>query len=73
MRFRDRQNELGELGLRNTGPADASTGSAPAPGNLNAIRQAGEALLDAGDDAIDRALSGNSEEFLAASRQQGGQ
>jgi hypothetical protein len=71
MRFRDRQNELSELGLRNTGPPDASTG--PAPGNLNAIRQAGEALLDAGDDAIDRALSGNSEEFLAASRQQGGQ
>jgi hypothetical protein len=71
MKFRDRLNELDELGLLNTLPADPSNG--PGPGNLNVLRQAGEALLDAGDDAIDRALSGNSEEFLAASRQQGGQ
>ena len=71
MRFRDRLNESGELELRSTVPADSYTGQAP--GNLNAIRQAGEALLAAGDDAIDRALSGNSEDFLTASRQQGGQ
>jgi hypothetical protein len=37
------------------------------------MRQVGEALLDAGDEAIDRALSSNSEEFLAARRQEGGQ
>jgi hypothetical protein len=71
MRFRDRLNELRELGLRNTPPNDPSSG--PSPGSLNAMREAGDAVLDAGDDAIDRALSGNSEQFLAANRQQGGQ
>lgn len=71
MRFRDRLNQLRESGLRDAQPEDPSSG--PAPGSLDAMRQAGEALLDAGDDAIDRALSGNSEEFLAANRQEGGQ
>jgi hypothetical protein len=37
------------------------------------MRQAGEDFLRAGDDAINRALSGNSEAFLAANRQQGGE
>jgi hypothetical protein len=71
MRFYDRLNELGELGLRNTPPTVPFSG--PAPGSLNALRQAGEALLDAGDDAIDHTLSGNSEAFLNANLQEGGQ
>ena len=47
---------------------------APAPGgNLAQMRLAGEALLAAGADAINRALSSDSEKFLAANTQQGGQ
>jgi len=41
--------------------------------SLNHTREAAERFLAAGDDAINRALSGNSEDFLAANRQQGGQ
>jgi hypothetical protein len=41
--------------------------------NLPDLRRAGEDFLKAGDEAIGRALSGNSEEFLAANRQQGGE
>jgi len=40
---------------------------------LTLRRQAGEDLLAAGEAIINRALSGNSEAFLAANRQQGGQ
>jgi len=41
--------------------------------DLDATRQAVERLLTAGDAAINRALSGDSERFLAANRQQGGE
>ena len=41
--------------------------------NLNATREAAERFLTAGDDAINRALSVNSEDFLAANTQEGGQ
>ena len=41
--------------------------------NLARARTAGRGLLAAGADAIQKALSGNSESFLAATRQQGGQ
>ncbi len=44
-----------------------------AGGDLERIRQAGAELLAAADEAIDRALSGDSEAFLAANRQQGGE
>jgi len=41
---------------------------------LDALRRAGQEMLRAGDEAINRALSkGNSESFLAANKQQGGQ
>jgi hypothetical protein len=50
------------------------TANATAPGgNLAQMRLAGEALLAAGADAINRTLSSDSEKFLAASTQQGGQ
>jgi hypothetical protein len=51
----------------------------PAPGTddgsagLDAAREEGERFLRAGDRALDRALSGDSEAFLRASRQEGGQ
>lgn len=52
--------------------------TAPAPpeaeqGELDRMRSVGEDLLAAGDAAIARALSGDSEAFLRANRQQGGQ
>lgn len=37
------------------------------------LRQAGADLLAAADEAINRALSGDSEAFLSANRQEGGQ
>ena len=40
---------------------------------LAQLRREGHELLAAGDDAIDRALSGDSETFNTAVRQQGGQ
>lgn len=49
-----------------------ATGDAEA-GEMDRFRDAGEELLAAGDEAIRRALSGDSEAFLRANRQQGGQ
>jgi hypothetical protein len=51
---------------------------APGPGgpegrDLGRVRREAEALLRAGDEAVSRGLSGDSEGFLAAGRQQGGQ
>lgn len=45
----------------------------PAGGNLSELRLAGEELLAAGFDAISKTLSGDSEAFLASTKQQGGQ
>ena len=47
----------------------------PPPGGqrLGELHRAGEDLLAAGDAAIQRALSKNSEAFLRANRQRGGQ
>lgn len=45
----------------------------PSGGNLEQLRLAGEELLAAGADAISRTLSGDSEAFLASTKQQGGQ
>lgn len=53
-----------------------SGGAGPAPGgggNLGELHRAGEDLLAAGDEAIRRALSSDSEAFLRANRQRGGQ
>jgi hypothetical protein len=53
-----------------TGPGAGGTQGA---GTLEGLREAGERLLDAGDRAIERVLSMDSEKFLAATRQEGGQ
>jgi hypothetical protein len=53
--------------------ADGAGGS-PSDDRLPQLRSEGDRLLAAGDEAIQRALAGsNSEAFLRASRQQGGQ
>ena len=64
MRFRDLFNRPDE-------PPDG-----PAPGSSrppSELRRRADDLLEAGDEAIRRALSSNSEQFLAANRQEGGQ
>ena len=48
-------------------------GDAPSPGDLEHLRQVSRELLSAGEEAINRALSADSEAFLAAIRQEGGQ
>jgi len=45
----------------------------PAGGSLADLRRSGEAFLRAADDALDRALSADSTQFLEANRQTGGQ
>ena len=67
MRLRERTDEDRVRSGQN--PPDGGTNDA----NLNRLRLAGQDLLTAGADAIQKALSGNSERFLAATRQQGGQ
>jgi hypothetical protein len=56
-----------------TSPADGGSNDGEGAANLARVRLAGQGLLAAGADAIQKALSGNSESFLAATRQQGGQ
>ena len=49
------------------------TGGGSPGGGANDVRQAGELLFRAADDAIERALSGDSLAFLEATQQDGGQ
>ena len=51
---------------------EGSAAGGPSPDSAE-LRNEGDALLAAADDAIARALSQNSAEFLAQSRQMGGQ
>jgi hypothetical protein len=55
-------------------PAPAAAGPSGNPSaGLNSIRQSGAAMLSAADDAISRVLSGDSQAFNNAARQEGGQ
>ena len=55
------------------GPPPAPAGGNPG-GGLDELRNAARDFLAAGDDAINKALSkGNSEAFLTANRQEGGE
>jgi hypothetical protein len=66
-RLRERRNvEAGEA-------QDKGTSTSGSKAALSTMREAGERFLAAGDDAISRALSGDSETYLAATRQEGGQ
>lgn len=54
--------------------AGSGTGAGAGDGaSLRAVRQKADDLLAAGDEAIRRALSSDSEAFLKANRQEGGQ
>lgn len=66
MQFRDRQNETPAA---NAAPGTPGEGG----GELDTLRAQGSAFLAAGNAIIDAALSGDSQAFLAANRQQGGQ
>jgi hypothetical protein len=58
----------------NDGPdRDHALGGAPGGSTLTAVTTAAERLLAAGADAIDRALSADSQTFLHASVQHGGE
>jgi len=64
MRFLTREDDQQTHARSNEGP----------DGRLDAIRAEGSQLLSAADDAIQKALAGsNSETFLRATRQQGGE
>ncbi|MFN7956619.1 MAG: hypothetical protein U0610_33250 [bacterium] len=56
-----------------SGTGGPPSGADDGAGALDAARAAGDRLLAAGQDIVRRVLSGNSEQFLAASRQEGGQ
>lgn len=64
MRLRHHDNDHAERPIATGGDGG------PDPAEL---RERGAALLAAADDAISRALSRNSAEFLAQNRQEGGQ
>lgn len=67
MRFLQRLNQQPD----GSGSGEDNTG---ADERLQQVRMHGDRLLAAGDEAIQRALAGsNSEAFLRAGRQQGGQ
>ena len=53
--------------------ADAPPSPTDSLNRLEGLRRERDELLAAGDDAIDRALSGDSQSFNVAVRQQGGQ
>ncbi len=64
-------NERERSHSENPLPESASGGTGGA--NLDALRAAGSAMLAAADDAITRVLSGDSQAFNQAVRQEGGQ
>jgi hypothetical protein len=61
------QNELPEV------VRQSPSAGAPTAHGLDRLRAAGESLLQAADQAIARALSGDSLAFLESTRQDGGQ
>lgn len=66
MMFRERSHDEAHR------PAPSGPGGG-ADGGLDAAREQGHDLADAGNEAIDQALSGDSQAFLKATKQQGGQ
>jgi hypothetical protein len=67
MLLQQRHNEL-----LNSARQDPPAGD-PSGRNLEHVRQAGETLLQAADQVVDRALASDSLAFLRATRQDGGQ
>ena len=63
------ERERSHSEIPQTGSAAGGTDGA----NLDSLRAAGSAMLAAADDAITRVLSGDSQAFNQAVRQEGGQ
>ena len=59
--------------IRDNNDVQPPSGTGDEGESLERIRQTANEFLSAGEEAIRRALSENSEEFLRANRQQGGQ
>lgn len=59
--------------IRDNNTVQPSPETGPDDESLEQIRRTANEFLSAGDDAIRRALSADSEEFLRANRQHGGQ
>lgn len=68
MEARERHDHQDDTERQGPGAGDDDAGA-----GLESARRAGEEFLSAGDEAIRRALSGDSEQFLRAVRQTGGQ
>jgi hypothetical protein len=68
MELRERTNDDRQSHGGQTDPCGGGGGN-----HLEALRQQAAAFLAAGNAIINATLSGNSEAFLAANRQQGGQ
>ena len=63
-----------ELRQRHRGPESPTPGADPgAPDRLQGLRERANALLAAGDRAIEQALSGDCQKFNEATKQHGGQ
>ncbi len=58
---------------RATRPPVAAGGDAGDSGTLDEVRELADRFLRASDEAIERALSRSSQDFLHASRQEGGE
>ena len=67
MNQRERQNHDSQP------PEPSEPGANPDGADLSNIRQTASGILAAADDAISRVLSGDSQAFNAAARQEGGQ
>ena len=66
-------NQLERPNPENQSAAAPGPSGGPDGANLNAIRQTAAGMLAAADDAISRVLSGDSQAFNTAARQEGGQ
>ena len=66
------QRERAHEQVQPPAPEDAAAGTPPGT-NLEATRDAAKTLLAAADDAINKVLSTNSEQFNQSVRQEGGQ
>lgn len=67
------ERERTEQNERTLPSGGTPSGSGDEGESLERIRRAADEFLTAGDEAIRRALSGDSEEFLRANRQRGGE
>jgi hypothetical protein len=73
MSIREKVKEQEPVERRGTDTDPYAPGAAGAAGQAGSLRERARELLSAGDDVIDRVLSGNSDAFLRSNRQRGGE